>query len=460
MDGRVCGRLFVDGLAGTGYGSKATLDSFGEREDRVRQNLLKRFRPLAKICTVLGLACAVAVIGLGAAPALRAATPAKVAAPKTADLDQRLAAAGLVRGAAVLLRVFKEESELELWMQSGDTYKRFATYPICRWRGVLGPKLVEGDRQSPEGFYAFGQDHLIWQGHYFRAFNLNFPNALDQALGRTGSGLLIHGACSSIGCYAMTDAIIDEMFDLIVASLANGQGRVQVHSFPFHMTDANLKRHASSPWIGFWRDLKAGSDAFIATQVPPRVGVCDGRYVVRPGIIGTVQGDRVRDWCPTSIATGNADRLDDVLAARRAAAAPPEAIASVKPPSERIKLYAKLASEGQIPKPKPLPGKPSSYGPSPSVGAATAAGAPIAPVLASLPNAEREALLGVRKPRPPRPVFGAAGGPSLTGDDRPGAPTVSAFSCNPSLPACRHFMANNAARPIGLRKAKTRLANQ
>ncbi len=403
------------------------------------------------LLTVLALIVPVAWATNGVA----ASSDAKPAAPdaaKPSDLDQRLAKAGLKRGAPVLLRIFKEESELELWMQAGETYKRFATYPICRWRGVLGPKLVEGDRQSPEGFYAFGQEHLVWQGHWFRAFNLNFPNALDQALGRTGSGLLIHGACSSIGCYAMTDAIIDEMFDLIVAGLASGQGRVQVHVFPFHMTTANLNRHADSPWIGFWRDLKPASDLFVSTQIPPRVGLCDGRYVVKPGVADDAQSDRLRDWCTTPILTGNADRLDLVMAARRAAAAPPPVIASAKPPSERVKLYAKLAGEGQIPKPKPLPGKPTSYGPSPDVGVKDA-GAVIPEVLVSLPDAERAALLGVRKPGQ-APVSGSGVG---GGGGDPGSPT---YSCNPSLPACRHFIASNVARPAAVRKNRATLAKR
>ena len=362
-------------------------------------------------------------------------TPLAVAAtvaPST--LDQRLAKAGLARGAPVLLRIFKEESELELWVRADTGYKRFATYPICRWTGVLGPKQVEGDRQSPEGFYSFGQDHLLWQGHWFRAVNLNFPNVLDQALGRTGSGLLIHGACSSIGCYAMTDVIIDEIFDLIVAGLANGQERVPVHIFPFHMTTANLDRHSDSPWIGFWHDLKPASDLFVVTHIPPRIGVCDGRYVVKPGVAGDAQIDRVRDWCPTPLVAGAADRLEPVMEARRDAAAPPEVIPSVRPPSERIKLYAKLASAGQIPKPKLLPGKPSSYGPSPDVGTSEAAAA-LPEALASLPDGERAAFLGVRSPGQ-GPASGSGGA---------GEAAAPANTCNQALAACRHFVAGAGA---------------
>ncbi len=378
-------------------------------------------------------------------------SPAPSDAAKPSDLDRRLARAGLVRGAPVLLRVFKEESELELWLQSGETYKRFATYPICRWRGVLGPKLVEGDRQSPEGFYSFGQDHLLWQGHWFRAININFPNLLDRTLGRTGSGILIHGACSSIGCYAMTDGVIDEMFDLVVAAFANGQARAQVHVFPFHMTLANLDRHAKSPWNNFWRDLKPASDLFVSTQVPPRIGMCDGRYVIKPGVRGAAQSDRVRDWCGAPNWIGSPDRLGPALEARRVAAKPPLTTASAKPPSERIKLYARLTSEGKIPKPKPLPAKPSSYGPSPD-GSTSNPAAPLNDALAALPEPERAALLGVRKPGT------ASAGNGIGGSSSGDGAVASAFSCNASLTACRHFMATHA--PVALRKGKTRLAKR
>ncbi len=390
------------------------------------------------------------------APAVKAAPAptAKADTARTSDLDARLAKVGLKRGMPVLLRIFKQESQLEMWMQSGQGYKRFATYPICRWRGVLGPKLVEGDRQSPEGFYSFGQDHLVWQGRWFRAFNLNFPNTLDQALGRTGSGLLIHGACSSIGCYAMTDAIIDEMFDLIVAGLAKGQGRVQVHVFPFRMTTANLNRRGGSPWISFWRDLKPAHDLFASTRVPPRIGVCDGRYVVRPGVVGQTKTDLLRDWCTTPVLSGNADQLKQVLEARHTTAAPPAAIASYAPPSARVKLYAKLAGSGQIPKPTPLPGKPSSYGPSPVAGGKDTA-VPLPDALVALPASERAALLGVRKPGQVT-VYGSGGG----GSGGAGPAAAPAYSCKPSLPACRHFIATNAAKAIVARKTKTRLAKR
>src|ERR1700754_4003036 len=90
----------------------------------------------------------------------------------------------------ILVRLFKEEAELEVWKQ--DRSGRFAllkTYPICRWSGDLGPKVREGDRQAPEGFYAITPAQMNPQSAYYLSFNTGYPNAFDKALGRSGSQL-------------------------------------------------------------------------------------------------------------------------------------------------------------------------------------------------------------------------------------------------------------------------------
>jgi murein L,D-transpeptidase YafK len=197
-------------------------------------------------------------------------------------LRERLAAKGLVEGAPVLIRIFKVESELELWMRKGDTYVLAATYPICHWTGSLGPKLREGDKQSPEGFYTIGRQQMRHLGRWRQAFNLGYPNLHDKTLQRTGSYVLVHGGCSSTGCYAMTQAQQREIHALASASLGRGQARFQVHIFPFRMTDDNMKKHAAHRWAGFWRDLKAGYDAFEETRRPPTLHVCGQRYAVLP----------------------------------------------------------------------------------------------------------------------------------------------------------------------------------
>jgi murein L,D-transpeptidase YafK len=202
--------------------------------------------------------------------------------PDLKNLSARLAAQNLQLGAPVLMRVFKREFELEMWMKRGGRFELFATYPICMWSGGLGPKLKQGDRQAPEGFYTVDSTALNPNSKYHRSFNLGFPNAFDRAHGRTGSLLMVHGDCRSIGCYAMTDGVIDEIWSLLTAALGAGQKRVQVQVFPFRMTETNMSRRVANPDLGFWRQLKVGHDAFERVHVPPVVSVCDGRYAFRP----------------------------------------------------------------------------------------------------------------------------------------------------------------------------------
>jgi len=207
--------------------------------------------------------------------------------PDLQDLSGRLEAQGLSLGAPVFVRIFKREFELEVWLKRGDRFERFATYPVCMWSGHLGPKLRQGDHQAPEGFYTVDKSALNPNSSYHRSFNLGFPNAYDRAHGRTGSLLMVHGDCRSIGCYAMTDGVISEIWALVTAALDGGQKRFQVQVFPFRMTDANMKWHGKAPFAPFWRQLKAGYDAFAAGHVPPAVSVCRGEYA-----IGAPGGDK------------------------------------------------------------------------------------------------------------------------------------------------------------------------
>jgi murein L,D-transpeptidase YafK len=203
--------------------------------------------------------------------------------PDLKSLPTRLAAQNQKLGDPIFIRIFKREFELEMWMKRGDKFELFATYPICMWSGGLGPKLKQGDKQAPEGFYTVDSSALNPNSAYHRSFNLGFPNAFDRAHDRTGSLLMVHGDCRSIGCYAMTDGVIDEVWSLLTSALDAGQKRVQVQVFPFRMTETNMSRHAANPDIGFWQQLREGHDAFMRDHVPPNVSVCDGRYAIRPG---------------------------------------------------------------------------------------------------------------------------------------------------------------------------------
>lgn len=225
--------------------------------------------------------------------------------PDLERLDARLADAGLTHGAAILVRIFKKESELELWMKKGERFTRFATYPICRWSGTIGPKLKEGDRQSPEGFYTVSRRQLNPNSRWHRSFNVGFPNIFDRSHRRTGSFIMVHGGCSSVGCFAVTNPVVDELWRLVNEAFAGGQKRFQVHVFPFRMSDWNLALHGGESWHPFWRDLKSGYDRFMQTAIPPRISVCNKRYVVRAGEPGAIGSDLIEERCEPNLASNS-----------------------------------------------------------------------------------------------------------------------------------------------------------
>jgi murein L,D-transpeptidase YafK len=205
--------------------------------------------------------------------------PAKATKPLPPELLSLLRKKKMPKHSPILMRVFKEEAELEVWKQ--DTTGRFQLlkiYPICRWSGDLGPKLREGDRQAPEGFYTVTPALMNPNSNYYLAINTGFPNSFDKANDRNGSLLMVHGDCSSSGCYAMTDEQISEIYSLARDSLA-GRPSFQVQAYPFRLTPANLARHRTHPQLDFWKMLKIGNDHFEATHLEPKVDVCDRRYV-------------------------------------------------------------------------------------------------------------------------------------------------------------------------------------
>jgi murein L,D-transpeptidase YafK len=180
----------------------------------------------------------------------------------------------------ILVRVFKQEAELEVWKQdTTGLFKILKVYPICRWSGDLGPKLKEGDRQAPEGFYTITPELMNPNSDYHLAINVGFPNSFDKANNRDGSLLMIHGDCSSSGCYAMTDEQISEIYSLARDSFLGGRPSFQVQAYPFRLTPANLAQHRNSPNLPFWKMLKVGNDHFETTHLEPKVDVCNRRYV-------------------------------------------------------------------------------------------------------------------------------------------------------------------------------------
>jgi murein L,D-transpeptidase YafK len=207
----------------------------------------------------------------------RAQLAARLTLPELAPM---LAAKGLRAGDPIFIRIFKAERELELMIyhREDQRFRQFRTYPIAAMSGELGPKLAEGDRQAPEGFYYVNRERMNPQSNYHLSFNLGYPNAYDRDHGRTGSYLMVHGGQVSIGCFAMTDYGIEEIYSLADAALANGQPFFRVHIFPFRMTDAALATMRDHPWDDFWLNLRDGYEHFERYGLPPNVTVADGRY--------------------------------------------------------------------------------------------------------------------------------------------------------------------------------------
>ena len=206
--------------------------------------------------------------------------PTKVTMELSRELLSLLQQKKMLKHSPILVRIFKEESELEVWKQ--DTTGHFQIlkiYPICRWSGDLGPKLHEGDRQAPEGFYTITPELMNPNSNYYLAINTGFPNSFDKANERDGTFLMIHGDCWSSGCYAMTDEQMGEIYSLAHDSLVGSQPTFQIQAYPFRLTPANLARHRTNPNMDFWTTLKIGNDHFETTRLEPKIDVCDRRYV-------------------------------------------------------------------------------------------------------------------------------------------------------------------------------------
>jgi murein L,D-transpeptidase YafK len=208
------------------------------------------------------------------------ATNAKANQPVPPKLIQAMVDKDMDLQSPILIRLFKLEAEVEVWKQNrSGQFALLKTYPICRWSGDLGPKVREGDRQAPEGFYAITPGLMNPTSAYYLSFNTGYPNTYDQALGHTGSQLMVHGDCSSRGCYAMTDEQIAEIYSLGRESFFGGQKAFQFQAYPFRMTPLNMAKHRNNPNMAFWKMIKVGYDHFELTRQEPKVTYCEKKYV-------------------------------------------------------------------------------------------------------------------------------------------------------------------------------------
>ena len=246
------------------------------------------------------------------------AANAKANQPVPPKLIQDMAAKDMDLNSPILVRLFKQEAELEVWKQ--DRSGRFAllkTYPICRWSGDLGPKVREGDRQAPEGFYNISPAQMNPQSAYYLSFNTGYPNAFDRALGRTGSQLMVHGDCSSRGCYAMTDEQIAEIYSLGRESFFGGQKSFQLQAYPFKMTPVNMAKHRNNPNMPFWKMIKEGWDHFEVTRQEPKVDFCEKKYVFDAIKAPNATRDPVFDASAKCPAYAVSDEITDAVRAKQ-----------------------------------------------------------------------------------------------------------------------------------------------
>ncbi len=196
------------------------------------------------------------------------------------SLSGELERNGFSLGEQVFLRAYKKERRLEVWIKPSDepNYKLFKSYFIAGISGALGPKRAEGDRQMPEGFYEIKKSALNPNSRYHLSFNVGYPNSYDRWHKRTGSFIMVHGSDLSIGCYAMTDAGIEEIYLIVEAALLAGQKEVPFHSYPFNYTRSWERVYQDSPMLEFWRELKPVHDYFEQHKRVPQVKHRKGQY--------------------------------------------------------------------------------------------------------------------------------------------------------------------------------------
>lgn len=281
---------------------------------------------------------AVALFVVGSLTAFGSAYAAETAAEKPLPpaVEAAIILHSIAPEAPIYLRVFKEESELEVWKaRPNGRYALIKTFPVCNWGGTVGPKQSVGDRMSPEGFYNITPGALKPDSKYHLAFNIGYPNALDRALGRTGAFIMVHGNCVSVGCFAMSDTLIEEIYAFVRDSLAAGQTSIPIHVFPFRMTDENMKRFANNPARDTWGPLKEAYDDFSETREPPRIGMCGKHYVINPI---TPVGMNPEAACPVQIGKRLAPMSP--RKAKKLAKADPDFVA----PGQKLKFAQKSSS--------------------------------------------------------------------------------------------------------------------
>ena len=257
--------------------------------------------------TAVGLTVAACALMAGCDDSYLDQSSARSQQPISSETLAKMEALDTTPSSPTVIRTYKKEAELEIWkMKSNGEYALLKTYPMCRWSGQLGPKKREGDMQVPEGFYSIAPGQMNPNSHYYLAFNVGYPNAYDRAYGRTGGNVMVHGVCSSAGCFSMTDEQVADIYAIARDLFAGGQREIQLQSYPFHMTAENMAKFRLDPNIDFWKNLKDGSDHFEVTKNEPSVLVCGKHYVFDATTKDEVRGS---EPCPALKRDENVEAL-------------------------------------------------------------------------------------------------------------------------------------------------------
>lgn len=205
---------------------------------------------------------------------------------KWANLQTELSAAGITKPFKLYIAAYKNEGKLELWLKTNGqkAYKLFKTYDFCAHSGTLGPKVKEGDLQTPEGFYYINVFNP--KSSFHLSLGINYPNKVDERRSgkeRPGGNIYIHGNCVTVGCIPLTDDKIKEVYVLAVEAKNASQDQIPVHIFPFKMTSVNLNAYLKQypAQRALWTNLETGYRYFEKHNNLAVVTEKEGKYLFK-----------------------------------------------------------------------------------------------------------------------------------------------------------------------------------
>ncbi|MES2447973.1 MAG: L,D-transpeptidase family protein [Bacteroidota bacterium] len=202
-------------------------------------------------------------------------------------LQKELNKDGFTSNYELFIAAYKAEGKVEIWLKANgqNQFKLFKTYDFCAHSGKLGPKVIEGDLQTPEGFYKINVFNPMSKFHL--SLGINYPNAVDKArtgkTRKTGGEIYIHGDCVTVGCIPLTDDKIKEVYILGVEARNYGQNHIPVYIFPFKMTAKNMEKYGTEypQHLKFWQNLQHGYAYFEKYKTLPTITQVKGSYVVK-----------------------------------------------------------------------------------------------------------------------------------------------------------------------------------